>query len=85
MCADCPILQISYAVLKGKPKGLPKHFHFSFSGTDLLRCHCSKNSAASELAHVGCGSAELESNHVPIPVVNVARKGIIFSFLKILY
>lgn len=77
-----PFYKSPMPLLKGKPKGLPKHFHFSFSGADLLRCHCSKNPAASELACVGCGSAELETNHFPVSDVNVARKGITLSFLK---
>lgn len=78
-----PFYKSPMARLRGKPKGLPKHIHFSFSGADLLRCHCSKNSAASELACVGYGSAELETNHLPISDVSVARKGIILSFLKL--
>lgn len=38
-----PFYKSPMPVLKGKPKGLPKHFHLSFSGADLLRCHCSKS------------------------------------------
>lgn len=68
-----PFYKSPMPVCKGKPKGLPKHFHLSFSGTDLLRCHCSKNSAAaSELACTGCGSAELEA--FSVSDVNVAKK-----------
>lgn len=83
MCEDWPILQISYARAQRETQGAPQTIHFSFSGADLLRCHCSKNSAASELACVGYGSAELETNHLPISDVSVARKGIILSFLKL--
>lgn len=55
-----PFYKSPMSVLKGKPKGLPKHFKLSFSGAALLRCHCSKSQQqVVELVHVGVGLPNL--------------------------
>lgn len=75
-----PFYKYLMPVLKGKPKGLPKRFHLSFSGADLFRSVQNPSSKRTCLLWMWVCRTRGKLTF-PILDVNVA-KGITFSFLK---